>query len=86
MPPRGTGALPGLPDSRPGLAFGHAGDGHTLTRAAATAASRVRWMRPAGVGVVAAEGVGYGFERLMEGATLMPEYSEFGEAIVKHMG
>lgn len=36
-------------------------------------------------GVITAKTVTYDFERLMEGATLL-KCSEFGAAIVKHMG
>jgi isocitrate dehydrogenase len=36
-------------------------------------------------GAIAAKTVTYDFERLMEGATLL-KCSEFGEAIVNHMG
>ena len=36
-------------------------------------------------GAIGAKTVTYDFERLMEGATLL-KCSEFGEAIIKHMG
>jgi isocitrate dehydrogenase len=36
-------------------------------------------------GAISAKTVTYDFERLMQGATLV-KCSEFGEAVVKHMG
>jgi isocitrate dehydrogenase len=36
-------------------------------------------------GTIAAKTVTYDFERLMEGATLL-KCSEFGEAVIRHMG